>query len=231
MDAHLAVWGSLAACVVAAGLAPSAMADVIWDQGWDGVDRGFDAVASQDFVSYDAYDAQILMDFSVSDSWYLDGATSFGQLTQTSSTGASAAVVAQIWDDLPLNGGVPIITSVSGSETIGGIDFPGAVALEADFGGQVLAPGDYYFSIFVVRDFVADGLIRLELTTNGNGTPDWLYSPGGGFGFPSVQTPIHDVVPGPPEANFVLTGTLIPGPGTGLIALLGVPLISRRARR
>lgn len=222
-SARSAAWGSLAACLVAAGLAPSAMADVIWDQSWDGVSNSF--VASQDFeAAYDGYDVQALMDFSTSATWSLETAVSIGYVHGTAAP--SAAVVAQIWDDLPLNGGSVILTSVAGMETISGVDTFGGVTLEADFGGQVLAPGDYYFSIFVVRDIAVGGQFHLHTTTNGNGVADWLYNPGGDFGF--IQETIGDVGFQPPEANFVLNGTIVPGPAAGLVALAGIPWLLRR---
>lgn len=213
------VWRSLAACLVTAGLGPSATADVIWDQ--TNIPFTHNAL-SQDFEpAYDPYDTQVLADFTTTDMWMLETAVSVG--TINNDTGPSSAVIAEIWDDLPLNGGSPILTSVSGTETILG----GGVTLEADFGGQVLAPGDYYFSIYVVRDFIPDGTMLLWQAI-GNGTPDWFYNPGGALGF-GPQFSMTETG-GPGEVNFLLTGTVVPVPGMGLFVLLGAPLRSRRRR-
>lgn len=199
-------------------------ADVIWDQSWDGFTPN--VTISQDFEpAFDEFDVQGLSDFTTTDTWALEIATAIYIPPNT----LDGHVVGQIWDDRPSNGGVPILTSVASSMTL--FNSPpfsfDLVEAEIDFGSQILAPGNYYFSSFWVFDSDGVNTVSLFETTTGNGVPDWLYNPGGGFGLVEGTLPQFGSS-GPGELNFVLNGTIIPEPGCGALALLGIAGIVRR---
>lgn len=68
----------------------------------------------------------------------------------TGDTSYNVNVVAEIWDELSgTYGGSIVMSSISGTQTGSDLLF--------DFGEQILSPGDYWITAYVVRPFSGGG--------------------------------------------------------------------------
>ncbi len=175
--------------------------EVVWDQGTDGTQQGF---ASQDFeAAYNAYDVQVFMDFETTQDWRVETVTSAAfRSNPPCGSICTQDVIGQIWSDVPWNGGRILLSSVAGSDCVEG---SGEVCV--DFGGQRLPAGQYYFSVFLVRDFRLGGQTFLHGRAP-IGDHDTQYNPGLGFQLCyGVWCETRDANNVMYDVNFVMTGS------------------------
>ncbi|UCF32936.1 MAG: hypothetical protein JSV78_11455, partial [Phycisphaerales bacterium] len=176
-------------------------ADVVWQQVPAASSWG---TAAQDFTEpeQDPYDVWTFSDFTTDQYWCIsDAVCAAFHDVYTEGSEPTITVIAEIWDELPWKDGTIVLSSVTGSD-----DIETEGLLRADFGEQVLAPGDYYFTIYPVRPFYPPGgQVFLYHTDDGSGVPDYQWNPGGGFGFGEYRI-IPDAYGNPDEINFVLYG-------------------------
>lgn len=171
---------------------------VIWKQEADASNYG---LASQDFDrDHDEFDIWVLSNFSTTADWCVFTAVSGATYSLSWSSGEdTTGVTAQIRDGLPWEDGQVVMSSVSGSDNI---EIDGT--LTADFGGLTLPPGDYYFSIRAARAYGV-GQVFLYQSDSGDGTQDWQWNPGGGFGLGEYWG-VVGYYGEPQEVNFALYG-------------------------
>ncbi len=187
--------------LVAVGICSVAVADVIVDQPWDGVAFSARAQVYPDFPDFDVFQ---LDDFSIDQAYAITNM--IGPGVDVGIPEANIAVVGEIWDGLPgVFGGRLVMTSVDGFED------PVTHTLFIDFGGQVLGAGEYWIAAYVVREFGAGGSYNWYRTNddNPNGSEQWFYNPGGGFGLGTDPVPGSVVFDTPADMAFVLEGDLV----------------------
>lgn len=212
------------------GFSGVADAVIIVDQTWDG---NKNATVAQDFPDFPDFSTFEFDDFSVAGpGFFVTALNAVGR--ENGDMSFNIAVIGEIWDGLPgIFGGNIVMSTTAGVE-----NGDGSVTL--DFGGQALGPGDYWITLYVVRPFADGGQWFWNRTNanNPNGSEQYFYNPGGGFGFGTDPLPgskvfdfDNDGFPDniPADLNFVLEGDLIPAPGA--LALLGLAGLAARRRR
>ncbi len=189
------------------GIGTLASADVIVDQPWDGNNLGIIAHVFPDRPDHDTFE---LDDFSTTQDYLVTTLEAGG--TDVGNPADNLAVIGEIWDGLPgIFGGNLVMSSVSGVEHA-----DGSVAI--DFGCQLLPAGDYWITVYVVRN-IAKGFNWTWKRTNdmvfGKGDPPegsehYTYNPGGGLFGGAATDPIPGSVAffvlGPADMHFVLKG-------------------------
>ncbi len=179
--------------------------EIVWQQ----LPAGNQGFASQDFEpAYNAYDIQVIIDFNTSQNWLLGTtfATAFNGLGPPQGNGMfTTDVVARVWNERPWMGGTVVAETTPGS----GVDNTGTTMgnISADFEGDALAAGNYYYSIQIARPFATGGQAFIYGLQPAVGMNDMQYNPGGGFGLCNgVWCTTRDANGVMYDVNFTLTG-------------------------
>jgi hypothetical protein len=204
-------------------VASVAVADVIVDQPYDGSSGGYVAQVFPDFTAFSTFQFD---DFSTSDAYYVSRL--FVPGSESGDTDENEAVIGEIWNGLPDEGGT-LIMSGAGSQI--GED------LEIDFAGQELAAGNYWITAYVQRQFLGDsdgdgqigGQWYWNSTQPVNGSQSQFYNPGGGFGVGTDSIDGELLFGVAADMAFTLEGRLVPEPSS--IALLATGLLCLVRRR
>jgi hypothetical protein len=201
-----------------------ARAEVIVDQPYDGTSGAYVAQSFPDFPDFSTYEFD---DFSTSADYYVDTLTVPG--VESGDRDENVGVIGEIWTGLPDKGGA-LVMSGSGSEGDDG-------GLVIDFAGQTLVAGDYWITAYVDRPFAedndGDGSIGGQWfwfsTQPVNGSEEYFYNPGGGFGVGTESIPGSELFGVAADMAFTLEGRLVPEPST--FALLALGLLGAIRRR
>ena len=211
------------AALAVGALAASAQGDVLGN-AYDGIETT--SSIAQDFVypGLEHLNTWVVSDFQTSIDYYLYDVFSEGKTTNVNNEDGEGANY-DIWNGLPWEDGSSIVMSAgNGYCTLGSANTMGA-----DFGGQLLAAGDYYMVFQAVYNFMDPGGLALVYHTYTGNEDDWEWNPGLGQNWGTDHQLIFTNEPAPMDVNWLLTATPVPAPASFILLVAGG--LARRRRR